>query len=140
MERGPERAGLRNGDLRRLLGELESQRDVLMDQAAKKQGEVEATERHIKRVYEIMLDVNKEEQAHAEQEEKNREKEAKLEARAEAKKENAKKNAPRKKKVEKSMNGLKNHNRTGEIQERAREARAKNAAKKKKATKTKGKK
>ncbi len=139
MERGRERAELRNQDLKRLLGELEHQRDNLMDQAAKKQGEVDAVERIIKRTYEIILDVNKDEQAHKENEERDREKQEIVEERKKARAKNDKENAPKKKKVEKKMDGLKNQPRTGEIQERARAARGKKAATKKKAAAKKGK-
>ena len=35
MERGKERADLRTGDLKRLIGELEHHRDILMGEVAK---------------------------------------------------------------------------------------------------------
>lgn len=129
MERGKDRADLRTGDLRRLLGELESRRDQLMDEVAEKKGEVEMCEKVIKRTYEIILDANKDEQAHKDNEERDREKQAIVAERKVAKEENDKANAPRKKKVEKAMDGLKNSTRTKETQERARAGRAASAKK-----------
>jgi hypothetical protein len=136
MERGKERAELRTGDIKRLIGELESRRDQLMDEVAKKQGECDMVERVIKRSYEIVLDANKEEQAHKDNEERDREKQVIVAERKEARAENDVKNEPRKKKVEKAMDGLKNSTRTKSTQDRARSGRAaaakKSSAKKKK--------
>lgn len=131
MERGKERAELRTGDLKRLLSDMEHQRDVLCDEAAKKQGEVDALERMIKRTYEVILDANKDEQAHKEQEQAGREKDAKIADRKEKNAKAAKENAPRKKKVEKVLDGIKNSGRTSEVQERARKARGKKTVKSK---------
>lgn len=65
MRRGKERADLRTGELKRLLVELENHRDNLLDAVSKKKGEAEATERIIKRTYELILDVNNDELTHA---------------------------------------------------------------------------
>lgn len=61
MERGKERADLRIGPLRQMLFELEIKRDKLMDEVSHKQGEIVTTEIVIKRIYEMILDINKEE-------------------------------------------------------------------------------
>lgn len=136
MERGKDRAELRTGDLKRLMGELETRRDELMDEVAKKQGECDMIEKIIKRTYEIILDANKDEQVHEENEARDREKQAIVADRKEARAKNDVENEPRKKKVEKSMDGLKNSTRTKATQDRARAGRAaaakKSAAKKKK--------
>ncbi len=135
MERGKERAELRTGDLKRLLGELESRRDQLMDEVAKKQGECDMVERVIKRAYEIILDSNKDEQVHVEMEALDRKNKEILAERKKAKKIADKENEPRKKKVEKAMDGIKNQPRVNETQERARQGRI--TAKKNSAAKTK---
>jgi hypothetical protein len=137
MERGKDRAELRTGDLRRLLGELETRRDGLMDEVAEKRGECEMIEKVIKRTYEIILDTNKDEQAHEENERRDREKQTIVAGRKEARAKNDKENAPRKVKVEKAMDGLKNSTRTKETQDRARAGRT--AAAKKSAAKKKDK-
>jgi hypothetical protein len=134
MERGKERANLRTGDMKRLLGELETRRDQLMDEVAEKRGECEMVEKVIKRTYEIILDANKDEQVHEENEARDREKQAIVAERKEVRAKNEIENAPRKKKVEKAMDGLKNSTRVKETQERARAGRAratKKSAKKK---------
>lgn len=123
MERGKERADLRTGDLKRLIGELENHRDSLMDEVAKKQGECDATEKIIKRAYEIILDANKDEQVHKENEARDREKQTILTERKKATSDNDIVNVPRKKKVEEALDGLKNHDRVKETQERARAGR-----------------
>jgi hypothetical protein len=133
MERGKERADIRTGDMKRLLGELENRRDQLMDEVAKKQGECEMVERIIKRTYEIILDANKDEQAHEEMEALDRKNKGILAQRKKDKVVADKENAPRKKKVEKEMDGLKNKGRTKEMQDRTKSARA--AKKKKKVDK-----
>lgn len=133
MERGKERADIRTGDMKRLIGELESRRDQLMDEVAKKQGECDMVERVIKRAYEIILDANKDEQAHKDMEELDRKNKEILAERKKAKKIADKENAPRKKKVEKALDGIKNQPRVNETQERARQGRI--AAKKKSAAK-----
>lgn len=132
MERGKERADIRTGDLKRLLGELEIRRDQLMDEVAEKRGECEMIEKVIKRTYEIILDANKDEQAHKDQEEAGRIKDAKIEERKEKNAAASKENAPRRKKVEKVLDGIKNSTRTPEIQERTRKARGRKAGTKKK--------
>lgn len=137
MERGKERAELRTGDMKRLIGELENRRDQLMDEVAKKQGECDMVERIIKRTYEIILDANKDEQAHEDMEALDRKNKAILAERKKAKKIADKENEPRKKKVEKALDGIKNHTRVNETQERARQGRI--AAKKKSAAKDKKK-
>ena len=137
MERGKERADIRTGDMKRLLGELENRRDQLMDEVAKKQGECEMVEKIIKRTYEIILDANKDEQAHEEMEEIDRKNKEILAQRKKDKKIADKENAPRKAKVEKALDGIKNQPRVNETQERARQGRI--AAKKKKVAKDKKK-
>ncbi len=128
MDRGKERATLRTADLRRLIGQLESQRDITMDDLAKKQGELDTVERVIKHAYEIILDINKEEQL-AEEDIKQKEEQRILqEAAAEKEKKAA---ARRKKKVEKKLDGLKNSTRTTETQERSRAGRARARARRK---------
>jgi hypothetical protein len=137
MERGKERAEVRTGDMKRLLGELENRRDQLMDEVAKKQGECDMVERIIKRTYEIILDANKDEQAHEDMEALDRKNKEILAERKKAKKIADKENEPRKKKVEAAMDGIKNQPRVNETQERARQgritAKKNSAAKKKKA-------
>ena len=136
MERGKERAEVRTGDRKRLIGELEERRDQLMDEVAKKQGECDMVERIIKRTYEIILDANKDEQVHEEMEELDRKNKEILADRKKAKKIADKENEPRKKKVEKAMDGIKNQPRVNETQERARQGRItakKNSAARKKA-------
>lgn len=137
MERGKERADVRTGDMKRLIGELENRRDQLMDEVAKKQGECDMVERVIKRAYEIILDTNKDEQVHKEMEALDRKNKEILEERKKAKKIADKENEPRKKKVEKAMDGIKNQPRVNETQERARQgritAKKNSAARKKKA-------
>jgi hypothetical protein len=136
MERGKDRAELRTGDLKRLIGELESRRDQLMDEVAKKQGECDMIEKIIKRTYEIILDANKDEQAHEDMEALDRKNKEIMAERKKAKKIADKENEPRKKKVEKAMDGIKNQPRVNETQERARQGRItakKNSATRKKA-------
>lgn len=143
MERGKERADVRTGDMKRLIGELENRRDQLMDEVAKKQGECDMVERIIKRAYEIILDTNKDEQVHEENEARDREKQAIVAERKEARAKNDIENAPRKKKVEKALDGIKNQPRVNETQERARQGRInakKNSAARKKKAAAKGKK
>ncbi|KKN19214.1 hypothetical protein LCGC14_0948100 [marine sediment metagenome] len=137
MERGKERAEIRTGDLKRLLGELENRRDQLMDEVAKKQGECDMVERIIKRTYEIILDANKDEQVHEETEALDRKNKKIIAKRKNAKKIADKENEPRKKKVEKALNGIKNHTRVKETQKSVREGRI--AAKKNNAKKDKKK-
>jgi len=137
MERGKDRADLRTGDLKRLLGELETRRDQLMDEVAEKRGECEMVEKVIKRTYEIILDANKDEQSHKDNEERDREKQEIVAGRKKVRAKNSIENAPRKKKVESAMDGLKNSTRTKETQDRARAGRA--AAAKRSASKKKGK-
>lgn len=137
MDRGKERALLRTEDLRRLIGRLESQRDVIMDEVAQKQGELDAMEQVIKYAYEIILDVNKEEQAAEEkiiQEKKQRVLQEEGQKKAEKEK---KATTSRKKKVEKKLDGLKNSTRTLEIQDRARAARVRGGKKSKQKPKDK---
>ena len=117
MERGKERAELRTGDMKRLLGELENRRDQLMDEVAKKQGECDMVERIIKRTYEIILDANKDEQAHEDMEALDRKNKEIMAERKKAKKIADKENEPRKKKVEKALDGIKNHTRVNETQD-----------------------
>ncbi len=137
MERGKERAGLRTGDMKRLLGELETRRDQLMDEVAKKQGECDMVERVIKRAYEIILDVNKDEQAHEDMKAVDTKKQELIAQRKEDRKAHNIINDPKKAKVEEVMDGITNHDRTEEIQERTKEARVKRkkATPKKKTTK-----
>ena len=130
MERGKDRADLRTGDMKRLIGELETRRDQLMDEVAKKQGECDMVEKVIKRAYEIVLDANKDEQAHKDNEERDREKQEIVAERKVVKAKNDKDNVPRRKKVEKSMDGLKNSTRTKATQDRARAGRAASSKKK----------
>jgi hypothetical protein len=143
MERGKERAEVRTGDMKRLIGELESRRDQLMDEVAKKQGECDMVEKIIKRTYEIILDANKDEQAHEDMEALDRKNKEIMAERKKAKKIADKENEPRKKKVEKAMDGIKNQPRVNETQERARQgritAKKNSAAKKKTAAKDKKK-
>lgn len=125
MERGKERAELRAAGLKRLITELEGKRDRLLDEVAHKQGEAEAAAACIKRAYEMILDINKEEKSAAELEEKLQEERNRI---AEEKKANA----PRKAKVEKSLKGQKNSKKAEETIERARKARGAARARKKK--------
>lgn len=62
------RADLRTEQIKKILLELESKRDELLDELAFKRGEASRLEYTIKRCYELILDVNKEEQ-HKEAEE-----------------------------------------------------------------------
>lgn len=117
MDRGKERAGLRSAGLRRLMLELENKRDRLLDEVAHKQGEAEAAEQTIRRIHEMILDINKEEQSAVDLENAIREREKE-------EKEAKKKNAPRKKKVEKTLDGKKNSTKAKETVERAKRARA----------------
>jgi len=57
-----ERAELRNEQMKKLVLELEKKRDALLDQVAEYKGQASAVEEIIKRSYEMILDVNKEEQ------------------------------------------------------------------------------
>lgn len=57
-----ERADLKTAQLRRLLSELEKNRDALLDEVANKKGRADQIEQTIARVYELILDTNKEEQ------------------------------------------------------------------------------
>jgi len=57
-----ERAVLRNGALKKLLSEMEKKRDLLLDELSHKKGQVQQIEETIGRVYELILDINKEEQ------------------------------------------------------------------------------
>lgn len=130
MERGKERAELRSAEMKRLLMELENTRDRLLDEVAHKQGEAYAMEATIKRLHQLILDINKDEQTALEMERIDREKQAALAQRAEDNAKAKEENAPRRKKVEKALKGVKNSGRTKEIQERARSARGKKRAKK----------
>ncbi len=58
---GKDRAVLRNEQLVSLIKGWEQQRDVLMDEVAFRNGQVELLENLVKRAYEKVLDVNKEE-------------------------------------------------------------------------------
>ncbi len=58
---GKDRAKLRNEQLISLIKVWEQQRDVLMDEIAFRQGQVELLEDLVKHAYEKVLDVNKEE-------------------------------------------------------------------------------
>lgn len=125
MERGKERAELRTAGLRRLMLELENKRDQLLDEVAHKQGEAAAAEAVVKRIHEMVLDINKEERSAEELEEK-------LQEHREEKAKQKEENAPRKKAVDKALKGKKNSDpkKTKEVQARARAARAKNKSKK----------
>ena len=124
MERGKERAELRSAGLRRLLLEMENKRDRLMDEVAHKQGEVSVAEATIKRIHEMILDINKEEKSALELEEK-------LQQQREEKKAQQEENRPRKEKAELVLNGKKNSSggKKPEIIERARRARGRKRAK-----------
>lgn len=62
MSEFKERALLRNEQMKKMLTELERKRDSVLDEIASKKGQVEILEDTIKRCYELILDVNKEEQ------------------------------------------------------------------------------
>lgn len=62
MSEFKERALLRNEQLKKMLTELERKRDSVLDEIAAKKGQSEILEDIIKRCYELILDVNKEEQ------------------------------------------------------------------------------
>jgi hypothetical protein len=55
-------ADLRNAALRDLLVEMERERDTLLDEVAEKRGRAAQLEKSIARVYEMILDINKDEQ------------------------------------------------------------------------------
>lgn len=131
MERGKERAELRTGDMKRLLGELENRRDQLMDEVAEKRGECEMIEKVIKRTYEIILDANKDEQVHKDMEDLDLKNKGILAERKKARTKARKENEPRLEKVEKAMDGIKNKPRTKEIQARTKKARVAKKDKKK---------
>lgn len=57
-----ERANTRTQGLKDLLSQMEKERDGLLDEIANKRGQVEYAEKVIKRLYEKILDINKEEQ------------------------------------------------------------------------------
>lgn len=57
------RADLRNNQIKKLLSILEVQRDVTLDEIAFKKGQSVILEQLIKKCYEMILDVNKEEQS-----------------------------------------------------------------------------
>jgi hypothetical protein len=125
MERGKERAELRAAEMKRLAVELENKRDRLLDEVAHKQGESAAIEATLKRIHEMILDINKDEQTHLGMGLIDQKKQEIVEERKKQKKIHKQENEPRKKKVEKALDGIKNHGRTKEIQERARKARVK---------------
>ena len=60
--KGKEKADLRNQQLKKLIIEWEKQRDILYDEIAFRKGKVSLLEESIKKAYEMVLDVNKEEQ------------------------------------------------------------------------------
>jgi len=62
MSEFKERAMLRNEQTKKILTELERKRDSVLDEMAAKKGQAEILEDVIKRCYELILDVNKEEQ------------------------------------------------------------------------------
>lgn len=55
-------ADLRSAGLKKLLAEMEGERDSLLDEVAEKKGRALQLERLITRTYELILDINKEEQ------------------------------------------------------------------------------
>jgi len=123
MERGKERAELRSVGLKKLMLEFENKRDALLDEIAHKQGEAHLAEAAIKRIHEIILDINKEERTAQDLEEK-------LRAERANQAEQRKKNIPQKEKVEKFLKGKKNSGKTEEIQNRTRTARGRARKKK----------
>jgi len=60
---GKGRAELRNTQILQLIRDWEKQRDELLDEISYRKGQVDLLEELIKQSYEMMLDVNKEEQA-----------------------------------------------------------------------------
>ena len=62
MSEFKERAEMRNEQTKKFLTELERKRDATLDEIAFKKGQAELLEDIIKRCYELILDVNKEEQ------------------------------------------------------------------------------
>ena len=62
MSEFKERAEMRNEQTKKFLTELERKRDTTLDEIAFKKGQAELLEDIIKRCYELILDVNKEEQ------------------------------------------------------------------------------
>ena len=62
MSEFKEKADLKNKSLKLLLKDFESKRDSLLDEVAFKRGQVSLLEETIKRIYEMVLDNNKEEQ------------------------------------------------------------------------------
>lgn len=124
MERGKERAELRSQGLRRLLLELENKRDVLLDELAEKKGQVTTAEASIKRIHEMILDINKEEKEAEALEEKLKNQRAEN---AKQKKENA----PRKEKFTENSKGEKNSTKKNATVERARKARGRKLSSKK---------
>lgn len=62
MSEFKERASMRNEQMKKMLTELEKKRDSVLDEIASKKGQAEILEDVIKRCYELILDVNKEEQ------------------------------------------------------------------------------
>jgi hypothetical protein len=59
---GKGRAELRNQQILQLIRDWEKQRDALLDEISYRKGQVDLLEELIKQSYEMMLDVNKEEQ------------------------------------------------------------------------------
>ena len=55
-------ADLKTSGLKKLLTELEDSRDKALDQIAFFKGKVETLENEVKRIYELIIDINKEEQ------------------------------------------------------------------------------
>jgi len=116
MERGKERAELRAQGLKRLMLELEEKRDRLLDEVAHKQGEVDLAEMSIRRIHEIILDINKEEKEAVALEEKVSKERERI---AQEKKENR----PRQSKVRESIKGEKNSDKGKKTVNRVRRAR-----------------
>lgn len=86
MSEFKERALMRNEQMKKMLRELENKRDSVLDEIAGKKGQAELLEDVIKRCYELILDVNKEEQNNEvlEISNKKREEEQKLKEASEA--------------------------------------------------------
>lgn len=118
MERGKERAELRTDGLKKLMIEFENKRDSLLDEVARKRGEADLAEAAIKRIHEMILDINKEEKSAQDLEDK-------LQAERAPQAEQKEKNASQKEKVEEALRGKKNSGKTKEIQNRARAVRGK---------------
>jgi hypothetical protein len=72
MKKGKERADLRTAALKELLAELERKRDQLLNDIFKLKGELEATETFIKRTYDVVVDINKEERIGSKKESKSK--------------------------------------------------------------------